>query len=501
MKLRALGVVRFSTTAFACVLLSAPPCLSNTTQPGIPSRPPFPSGKLSLPPPSRHWTGDFDVMSRHRRIRALVAYSHSGFFYDKGRLRGIYYEALEQFQRFVNQKLKPDKPEKRIKVTFLPLPPDQLEAALLKGKGDLIAAGVRVTPARADRVSFSEPIITDARQIVVTDATVPQMQSLKDLSGKKVYVNSNSDFTDSLKTLNNSLRRSGKPGVTIKYLDARLGDEDMLEMVNADLIPATVAYGRVAKFWSQVYPNIRLHEHVVLATQGPLAWVMRPHSPRFKKIVDEFVETHRVGTSFGNTLLRRYLRDTKWVKDSTTSTEMQKFDRYYAYFKQYAAQFDFDYLMLAALGYQESQLNQNKRSPRGAVGIMQVIPKYAAASPIGVKNVTEAQGNIEAGAKILNHIADTYFDDPGLTPLERTLMVFASYNAGPTRIARLRKQAREQGLNPNEWFDNVEFAVARDVGQETVDYVSNIYKYYTAYRLTLAEAERLRNAKRSAGVK
>ena len=436
-------------------------------------------------------------MVHHRRIRALVLYSHSGFFYDRGRLRGINYETLEQFQRFVNHQLKPEKPEKRIHVTFLPLPADQLEAALTRGMGDLIATGVGVTPGRAARVSFSEPIISHAQQTIVTDATVPQMQSLTDLSGKEVYVNRRSDFTDSLKTVNKSLENAGKPGIRIKYLDARLGDEDLLEMVNADLIPATVAYTHVARFWSQIYPNIRLHERVVLTHEGPLAWGMRLHSPRFKRIVDEFVETHRVGTSFGNTLLRRYLRETKWALDSTTTAEMRKFDMYLAYFKHYAAQFDFDYLMLAALGYQESRLNQDKRSSRGAVGIMQVIPKYAAASPINVKNVTEAQGNIEAAARILHHIADTYFTDPHLTPLEKTLMVFASYHVGPTRIARLRKLAKEQGLNPNMWFGNVELTVARDVGQETVQYVGDIYKYYTAYRLTLAEEQRVRHAKRS----
>ncbi len=86
---------------------------------------------------------------------------------------------------------------------------------------------------------------------------------------------------------------------------------------------------------------------------------------------------------------------------------------------------------------------------------------------------------------MLRNIADTYFDDPKLDPLNRTLMVFASYNAGPTRIARLRRQAAMDGLDPNKWFGNVELAVARDVGQQTVQYVSNIYKYYVAYKLTL----------------
>jgi membrane-bound lytic murein transglycosylase MltF len=89
---------------------------------------------------------------------------------------------------------------------------------------------------------------------------------------------------------------------------------------------------------------------------------------------------------------------------------------------------------------------------------------------------------------MLRNIADTYFNDPKLDALNKTLMVFASYNAGPNRIAHLRKQASKEGLDPNQWFGNVELVVAKEVGQETVQYVSNIYKYYIAYKLTLEQS-------------
>jgi membrane-bound lytic murein transglycosylase MltF len=143
--------------------------------------------------------------------------------------------------------------------------------------------------------------------------------------------------------------------------------------------------------------------------------------------------------------------------------------------------------MLVAQGYQESLLDQSRRNPSGAVGIMQVIPKIAAVPPISISDVDVAENNIHAGAKMMRHIADTYFKDPELDPLNKTLMAFASYNAGPTRIARLRKKATGEGLDPNQWFGNVELVVAKDVGQETVQYVNNIYKYYVGYKLTLEE--------------
>ncbi len=119
---------------------------------------------------------------------------------------------------------------------------------------------------------------------------------------------------------------------------------------------------------------------------------------------------------------------------------------------------------------------------------MQVIPHYAAAPPISIPNVEIAEDNIHAGAKMMRNIADTYFNDPKLDPLNKTLMTFAAYSAGPTKIAALRKRAASEGLDHNRWFGNVELIVAKDVGEHTVQYVSNIYKYYVAYKLTLEES-------------
>ena len=126
---------------------------------------------------------------------------------------------------------------------------------------------------------------------------------------------------------------------------------------------------------------------------------------------------------------------------------MQKFATYVEYFKKYAGDYHFDYLVLMAQGYQESRLDQTKKSPRGAIGIMQVIPKYASAPPINVHDVSRAEGNILAGVRILNNIATNYFSDPAIDDVNKTLFTFASYNAGPNRIVRLRKKAQENISN------------------------------------------------------
>ena len=170
---------------------------------------------------------------------------------------------------------------------------------------------------------------------------------------------------------------------------------------------------------------------------------------------------------------------------------MKKFQANVALFQKYAGEYDFDSLMIIAQAYQESLLDQSKNNPSGATGIMQVIPKYAAASPINIPNVGTPETNIHAGVKMLRNIEDTYFKDPKIDRLNKTLFVFASYNAGPNRIAKLRNEAAAQGLDPNVWFGNVELIAAKEIGQETVTYVSNIYKYYVAYTLAMEQHDLL----------
>jgi membrane-bound lytic murein transglycosylase MltF len=120
---------------------------------------------------------------------------------------------------------------------------------------------------------------------------------------------------------------------------------------------------------------------------------------------------------------------------------MSRFATYVDYFKKYAAEYNFEYLMIVAQGYQESRLDQSRKSKPGAVGIMQVIPKYAEAPPINVQDVNRADRNILAAVRMLNNIVTTYFDEPDLDEVNKTLFTFAAYNAGPGHVARLRKKA------------------------------------------------------------
>jgi membrane-bound lytic murein transglycosylase MltF len=455
-----------------------------------------PTGKLALPVSFERRTGDLDMMLKERKIRALVLLNPISFFYHHGKPHGMAFEAVDEFERYINAKYKTG--ALKVKVTFIPVRPDQLASALTEGIGDFIAYGVAVTPEREKQFAMTVPTLKNISRIVVTGNELAGAATFDDLVGKDIYVNPMSVDYQQLQQINADRQKQGKPSLSIKAADGSLMEDDLIEMVNSDLIPATVSSENRAKLWSEILPNIKAHPQMLLSSGGTAAWVARKDNPQFFALLNEFVKGHAQGTSFGNTVLRRYLKNTKWVKNSLSSNEIRKFSQYVQFFKKYSGQYNFDYLMIAAQAYQESQLDQSRRSPVGAVGVMQVIPKYAAAKPINMPDVSTADKNILAGVKMLNFITENYFNDPAIDQVNKTLFTFASYNAGQNRIVRLRKKAAEDGLDPNKWFGNVELEVAQDIGQETITYVSNIYKYYVAYKLAYEQARLKEKAKTSA---
>jgi membrane-bound lytic murein transglycosylase MltF len=453
-----------------------------------------PEYTLKLPTNFDRRTGDWDELKKSGVLRLLVLYNKTGFFYDKGRPRGVVPDTADELEVYLNKKLKTG--AKKFKIVFIPVTPAELEKDLNEGYGDIIASVIAVTPEREKRLDFSIPIISDLKLEVISEKNAPQVANVDDLSGKEIYVNRVSLAYDLLREQNQKFKLAGKPEIVVKESDPNLTEEDLLEMTNAAVIPATVAYDYRADLWSTVLPNIVINRNFALMNVDSVAWAMRKNSPQLKALMDEFLKTHRQGTVFGRVMFSKYIANKRFIRNATSQAEIRRFKSYVEYFKQYGAQYNFDYLMLAAQGYQESMLQQDRVSPRGAVGVMQVLPQYAAANPINIPDVRNAKSNIHAGAKMLALITKTYFNDPAISPVDKTLFTFASYNAGQNRIVRLRNEAAKQGLDPNKWFGNVELMVAKDIGQETVQYVANIYKYYVAYKMAIAQ-QQVREAAKS----
>ncbi len=439
--------------------------------------------RMGLALPSETWKGDLDGMIERRSIRVLVVYSKTFYFIEAGTQRGVTHDSFHTFENELNKKLKTK--HLRVDVTFIPVGRDELLPGLVDGRGDIAAANLTITPERQKTVDFSRPIISDVKVIVVTGPGSPEINTIDDLAGKEVFVRQSSSYYESLALLNQRFKKEGKAEVKLVAAPEDLEDEDLLEMQSAGLIPVLVVDSHKAEFWKQVFPKLVLHPDVAVRTQGEIAWAIRKNSPKLKSELDAFSATHGKGTAFGNEVFRRYLKSTRYVKSATAEAELKKFRELIVYFRKYGKQYGLDWMLVAAQGYQESRLDHNVRSPVGAIGVMQVMP--ATGKELKVGDITQVDPNIHAGVKYIRFMIDQYYKNEPMDDLNKGLFAFASYNAGPARIAQLRKEAATRGLDPNVWFHNVERIAAEKIGRETVTYVSNIYKYYIAYSLVQKE--------------
>ena len=433
------------------------------------------------------WVGDLDEMAERGVVRALVAYSLGQYFLDGATQRGATYEALTEFETFLNQRL--GRKTIKVPVLIIPVQRDELFPALERGLGDLAAANLTITRSRLETVDFSKPFLTGVSELVITGPAADPPRSLDDLAGREVHVRRSSSYWRSLEKLNDGFRSRGLKPVEVVAAEEFLQDEDLLEMVNAGLLPTTIVDSHKARFWAGIFGNIRVHEDLAVRTGGEIAWAFRKDSPQLAEVVNAYAQQHKQGTLIGNVVLNRYFKDTKWARNALAGEDHARFERTIGIFKKYGELYDFDPLMLAALAYQESRLDQSVQSRAGAVGVMQMLPSTAADPNVGIEDITTLENNVHAGTKYLRFIRDRYFSDPAMDPLNQTLFSFAAYNAGPARVARLREEASRMGLDANQWFGHVEHVAAKRIGRETVQYVSNIGKYWVAYRLALRHLE------------
>lgn len=442
------------------------------------------------------WTGDLPGMLDRRVIRVLTTYSKTFFFVNKGTQRGITHDMFMAFERDLNLKLlKEDKLKQRhlkVRIIFVPVSRDRLFSALNEGKGDIAAANLTITPERQKLVAFTDPLYPKVKELLISGPSSPKVESLEQLSGKTVFVRPSSSYYESLKTLNDRFAKESRPLVILEPAPESLEDEDLIEMLSAGLIPLIVVDRHKAIFWKQVFPKIQIHEDVVLRDDANIAWAVRKGSPQLLALLNDFVKDNGKGSTLGNTLLVRYLKNAEYVKSAAAQKERNKLLVMADIFRKYGDRYDVDWLLMVAQGYQESRLNQLARSKVGAIGVMQVMPGTGKELKVG--DIRNLDPNINAGVKYMRWMIDNYYGDEPMTSLDKALFSFASYNAGPARIARLRVETEKRGFNPNIWFGNVEYLAAEKIGAETVTYVSNIYKYYIAYRLIMDELARKQKA-------
>lgn len=453
---------------------------------------PLDRGAITL---AKSWTGDLDVMEERRVVRILTVYGPGRYHLEDGEGQGIVAEMARLFEEQLNERL--GRGHVKLHTIVIPVARDQLVPALLSGKGDLINAGMTITDARAEEVDFSIPSSKPLNEILLTGPAAPPVKTLDDLAGKTLYLRESSSYNDSVMKLSADLESRGLAPISVKFMPEALEDDDLIEMVNAGLLPWAVVDDYKPELWKGVFENITVRDDLVFRQGGRMAWAMRKDSPLLKEAVNEFLKENREGTLIGNIMRNRYIKNFDYAGNALSDEDYERFANLESFFQKYGETYGIEYLLLAAQGYQESRLDNSVRSQAGAVGVMQLLPSTAAGKAVNIPDITSVENNIHAGVKYMDYLRDRYFSDPEITPLNQGLLALGAYNAGPARMIKLRRMAKEQGYDPNVWFDNVELAAAKDIGRETVQYVANIYRYYLTYRM-VAMQELIRSRAREA---
>jgi len=431
-------------------------------------------------------TADWPEIERRGLLRVLVPRDRTNFFFAGNQLRGMEYELVHEFELSLAREASSSRPQ--LDVAYVPVAFDRLLPALVEGLGDVAAGGLTITPEREQLVAFTEPYLTGVAQIVVASRNAPPLPTIEALSGQLVVVGPGSSYLGSLARMNAQFAARGLAPALIEAPGRGFATEDMLELVHTGAFPYTVADQHVAELWSGVLGGLRLHPELPLASGDRIAWAVRRDNPELKDVLDAFLRSNRKGTRTGNILFQRYFKDTQWIEAPDLDMHSGSLGTILDPLQRFAAQYGFDWRLIAAQAYQESRLDPAARSRSGAIGLMQLLPSTA--KDMGFDDISNPEANLEAGIRYMAWLRDKYFSDPALPEAVRVDFALAAYNAGPGRVRRWRREAPELGIDPERWFGGVENLALERVGSEPVRYVANINKYFVILTRLLDERAR-----------
>lgn len=363
--------------------------------------------------------------------------------------------------------------------------PDRFEDVLrdvIYGDADFAAAGLSITEARRANLRFSPPYETVTQQLVYRYGDTPPTGP-EDLIGKKLVVVAGSSFVESLEKL-----RERYPALEWTE-DPNAEASDLLAKVANGEIDYTAADSTEVALNQLYYPELRVGFD--LHDSEPVAWAfLRREDDSLYEAAVAFIERMRESgylaqlndRYFGHTDQFDYVGTRIFMRDIES-----KLPAYRAMFQKAAKANNFDWRLLAAVGYQESHWNPEAISPTGVRGIMMLT--RSTASAVGVSNRINPYNSITGGAEYLRRVVEKI---PERIPQpDRTWMALAAYNVGFGHLEDARVLTEEDGGNPDRWinvrkhlpwltqrkyFKQTEHGYAR--GLEPVLYVENIRRYY-----------------------
>ncbi|KMN20142.1 transglycosylase SLT domain-containing protein [Pseudomonas weihenstephanensis] len=431
------------------------------------------AGPLQAGQPSQ--VRDLAQIRSSQVLRVLVNQSRNSSGQVQGESVGVEYHRLRAFERYLNGHARDGQ---EITLKIIPKAKDQLLGALLRGEGDLMAPGELLDVKPTHAVTPSDPIIERVPLMLVGVKGERRYTRLEQLSGRTVALTTGSAAGEALNVINQKLALRKLPPVNIEWVDPTLAVEDVLEMVQAGIYHLTLVEQPIAERWAKLMPKLRFDRKVLVSEPGAMRWYVRRDASMLRASVDRFLTTYTVPAD-QNVAFERVYRRLYRVHYPLARADRQKLEKLRPVLQKHAQQQGMDWLNLAALAFKESTLNPNAKGSGGATGLLQITP--SAAQRVGVNNIQNVEGNVQAGAKYLAMIRRKFFASPRLNERERMAFVLAAYNMGPERVQAMRAEARRRGLNPNQWFFQVERIAMEQVGMGAVSYVNSVNKYYLAF--------------------
>jgi len=423
------------------------------------------------------FTDDLDVIKKRKTLRVITRNNAASYFLWRGELLGFEYELVKAFAHQHNL---------RLEIISAPSHEAQIPM-LLEGKGDIIASFLTVTDKRKDLGVVFSHAHHKASEIIVTRADDNSIETVDDLAGRSIYVRQSSAYWESLQKLQDL-------GHKFKLLAApeNMETEEIIAQVASGKYDLTLADNHLLDI--ELTWRNDIQATLVLGDVRENAWAMRNNNPLLVSAVNKFIKK-QYRSLFYNITYQKYFKNAHKIKkyrnqriDLNPDGTLSPYD---ILAKKYAQKFDFDWRLIVAQMYQESRFNPKAKSWVGAQGLMQVMPRTA--KEMGISNLKQPEAGIKAGVQYLDWVRDRF--EAELNVKDRMWFTLAAYNAGQGHVKDARRLARQQGLNPNKWFDNVEKAMlllskkkfyrkARHGyvrGSEPVNYVRDIRSRYRAY--------------------
>lgn len=413
-------------------------------------------------------------MRAQGEVRMAVSYDRSIYVDAKGQKLGASPEIVKTLGDFLSAKYK-----RKISVNLVPTMPGKLLEAVDAGHADFAMGYVDEYTKKLDPERYLiYPHPRHEKHVLVSGPTATPVDNLSELSGDMVCLGRQTE-TPVFDELNKALQKSGQKGIHVYKDHLVLDDEDLLQMLNDGLLPYVFVAEWKAKLWAPLLKNIRINQETAVVGATTEGLVIQRENQALGDDILEYVVSPYMESALNKYRNGDFKYRERALKNPANPVEWNRYLGMKGYFDRYGAESRIEPLFVAALGFQETMLNQSLVSPMGAIGVMQLLPTTGASMKVG--NIRELEPNIHAGAKYMGSLLYGMSIDDDFPRFERALFAVAAYNAGPNNIKKVRELAAQMGFNPNKWFLNVEMVAARMIGLETFFYVRNVYKYYVTY--------------------